>query len=250
MDVVAAVEPVEDHHRRDRRASTGHRGQRLHRQPHPVDGAEAGVGHQHHHVGGQGGQQVGGVAVGRPAGDRTPPAISTTPTCTGSAASPSPPPGRHGERRAARAPRPPSGEPWPGDRSGTGGTPCRGPRPEAAPSTSASVGPPSRLPSESMSNDWAGLRAATDRPRSRSSRSSRLHTQVLPTSVPVPHTSTSRSGRNGRLPVASAPPVRHRAAALPTADGSTGSRAESCRPVDPGRTATWPAGRPGSGSGR
>ncbi len=50
-------------------------------------------------------------------------------------------------------------------------------------------------PHRSMSKDWAGLRAATDRPRTRSSVSSRPPTQVLPTSVPVPHTRTRRSGR-------------------------------------------------------
>src|SRR5664280_3421979 len=46
-----------------------------------------------------------------------------------------------------------------------------------------------------MSNDWAGLRAATVTPRRRNSPSRRVHTQVLPTSVAVPHTSTRRSGR-------------------------------------------------------
>ena len=65
MDVVVAVEPVEDHHHRDRTAALVTVCQRLHRHAHPVDGPETGVGHQQDQVGSQGGDQVGGVAVGR-----------------------------------------------------------------------------------------------------------------------------------------------------------------------------------------
>ena len=64
--------------------------------------------------------------------------------------------------------------------------------PLAAASNSASVGRPS------WAKDWAGLRAATGTPRWRRPCSKPQVTQVLPTSVAVPQTTASRSGRDNR----------------------------------------------------
>src|SRR5207244_4996793 len=74
----------------------------------------------------------------------------------------------------------------------------RGSSPVAAARTSASVGPVA-----SAANDCTGLRAATGTPRRRNARASWAVTQVLPTSVPVPATTTvltgvSASCRRGR----------------------------------------------------
>ncbi len=47
-----------------------------------------------------------------------------------------------------------------------------------------------------VSKDWAGLRAATRWPSARSCPRAAAATHVLPTSVPVPTTTTSRAGRS------------------------------------------------------
>ena len=145
----------------------------LHRQPDAVDGAEAGVGHQHHRIGGQGDHQVGQASPSDAWGDRTPPAVSTTPTCTRSGGQSSS--STRSPREAGQAQR------LGGHRRGHGpvvGTERVADRcrvlARGRPQHLGVGGAPEPVPSESMSNDWAGLRAATDNPRPRSSRSSRL----------------------------------------------------------------------------
>ena len=180
-------------------------------------------------------------------GDRTPPAVSTTPICTWS------------DGQASSADQ--VGDAKSGKSQGLGGHrrshgPVVGARrghtapgssPDAAANTSASVAPPTRVPSASTSKDWAGLRAATDVPRARNSAIRRLPTQVLPTSVPVPHTRTIRSGRTtGSLVAARAATVRalrHRwPRARPERGAGRHSPAESCPPRSRGsnrRRAGW-----------
>ncbi len=73
-----------------------------------------------------------------------------------------------------------------------GGQTVVGASPVAAARTSASVVPAS---ASASSKDWAGLRAATVVPVARSRSAIRAVTHVLPISVAVPATTTTRSGR-------------------------------------------------------
>src|SRR6185437_7582250 len=125
-------------------------------------------------------------------GDRIPPAVSTTPTAGG---------GVGQLISLTRSATVNDGRPRASAAIGgaiatgyhrAGGHTVSGSSPVAAARTAASV----PVGGSVGSNDWAGFRAATVWPPAASRRSRPAATQVLPTSVPVPTTSTSRPGRD------------------------------------------------------
>ena len=155
-------------------------------QAHGVDRAEPGVGDEHDDVGVECAGEVDGVAVGRERRARAARALDQA-DVDGRRATPS---------SAARSAIVNEGRPSASaaiggaiatsyERSG-GHTTC-GSSPVAAASTSASVAP------SPGANDCTGLRAATTSPRPRARSARRAATHVLPTSVPVPVTTTSRA---------------------------------------------------------
>ena len=165
-------------------------------QPHQVDGAQAGVGHQHDDVGlDVACTRVDRVAV---AGQRRPHAAGRLdePDVDAARATPSRPPARRWSGPDGRGRRRPSAAPSATSYQRCGGQTVVGASPVAAAETRRR-----RWVRSPGSNDWAGLRAATGRPPPGAGRAGGPPTQVLPTSVPVPATSTSRSGRLTARPV-------------------------------------------------